>query len=275
MPVAPVNGIELYYELGGRDDGPPLLVIGGSGQTLAMAPALANPLAQHFRVLAYDQRCLGRTGWGDRQPEMADYAADAVGLLDHVGWPRVPVIGTSFGGMVAQELAVTHPERVERMVLACTSPGGDFPSYPLHLLAEMGEEGQRAMFTVTDSRGVDAGPEYLGFMQMMGERRTAEPPDARTQEGMQRQLVARSRLDVVDRLGRLDMPVLIAAGRYDGIATPANQEAMHTRIAGSRLQWFEGGHLFMIQDPAAWPAMVAFLLGQPDTDDAPTRSDTP
>jgi 3-oxoadipate enol-lactonase len=265
VPTAQINGIELYHELGGLEDGPPLLTIGGSGQTLAMAPLLANPLAQHFRVLAYDQRCLGRTGWGDRQPEMADYAADAVGLLDHVGWDRVPVIGTSFGGMVAQELAVSHPERVERMVLACTSPGGEFASYPLHLLAELGEEGHRKMFTVTDTRGEDAGPEYLAVMEMLAERR-AEPADPAVQEGMQRQLIARSRHDVLDRLARLDMPVLIAAGRYDGIATPSNQEAMHERIAGSRLQWFEGGHMFMIQDPAAWPAMVAFLLGR-DPDD--------
>jgi 3-oxoadipate enol-lactonase len=262
VPTAVINGIDLYYELAGPEDGPPVLAIGGSGQTLAMAPVLGSPLAQHFRVLSYDQRCLGRTGWGDGQPEMADYAADALGLLDHVGWDRVPVIGTSFGGMVAQELAVTHPERVERMVLACTSPGGAFPSYPLHLLAEMGEEGQRKMFTVADTRGEDAGPEYLAVMKMLAERR-AEPTDPAVQEGMQRQLLARSRLDVVDRLARLDMPVLIAAGRYDGIATPANQEAMHERIAGSRLQWFEGGHMFMIQDPAAWPAMVAFLLGEP------------
>jgi 3-oxoadipate enol-lactonase len=264
MPVAAVNGIDVYYELGGLEDGPPVLTIGGSGQTLAQAPILASPLGHHFRVLAYDQRCLGRTGWGDGDPEMADYAADAVALLDHVGWDRVPVIGTSFGGMVAQELAVTHPERVERMVLACTSPGGpEFASYPLHLLAELGEEGHRKMFTVADTRGEDAGPEYLAMMKMLEDRRT-EAPDPSVQEGMQRQLVARSRHDVVDRLARLDMPVLIAAGRYDGIAPLSNQEAMHARIASSRLEIFEGGHMFMIQDPAAWPAMVAFLLGRPE-----------
>ena len=273
MPVAPVNGIDLHYELGGRAEGPPVLLIGGSGQDLRQTPLFASPLSEHFHLLAYDQRCLGQSGWGDRQPEMADYAADAAGLLDHVGWDRVPVIGISFGGMVAQELAVTHSERVERMVLACTSPGGDFASYPLHRLAELGAEGQQAMFGITDTRGPDAGPEYLAVTQLMAERRATDPPSAEVLEGMQRQLIARSRHDVVDRLSTLDLPVLIAAGRYDGIAPEANQEAMRARIAGSRLQWFDGGHMFMIQDPAAWPAMVAFLLGDPDP--TQTRGEQP
>ncbi len=197
---------------------------------------------------------------------MSDYAADALGLLDHVGWDRVPVIGISFGGMVAQELAVTAPERVERMVLACTSPGGAYASYPLHDLAEMAEEERgRAMFTIIDTRGADAGPEYLAVMKLMAEQREADPPSAEVQEGMQRQLIARSRHDVLDRLGRLDMPVLIAAGRSDGIAPEANQLAMRDRIAGSQLRWFDGGHMFMIQDPTAWPTMVAFLLGDDET----------
>jgi 3-oxoadipate enol-lactonase len=193
---------------------------------------------------------------------MADYAADAAGLLEHVGWDRVPVIGISFGGMVAQELAVTFPERVQRLVLGCTSPGGEFPSYPLHRLAELDDDERgRTMFTIIDTRGADAGPEYLAVMQLMAQDRVANPLDPTVQEGMQRQLIARSRLDVIDRLSRLEMPVLIAAGRYDGVAPLANQEAMHARIAGSRLSLFEGGHMFMIQDAAAWPTMVAFLLG--------------
>jgi 3-oxoadipate enol-lactonase len=269
MPLAEANGIELYYELAGPEDAPPLLAIGGSGQTLAQAPVLANPLAQHFRVLAYDQRCLGRSGWGDRQPEMADYAADAVGLLDHVGWDRVPVIGTSFGGMVAQELAVTYPERVERLVLACTSPGGPGgASYPLHLSYRLPEDERAgAMLGITDTRGEDAGPEYLAIMKMISEQRLASPADPRAEAGFLRQLDARSRHDVYDRLPRLDLPVLVAGGRYDGIAPVSNQEAMHRQIRGSRLRLFDGGHLFMIQDPTAWPTMVAFLLGQADPGD--------
>jgi 3-oxoadipate enol-lactonase len=106
----------------------------------------------------------------------------------------------------------------------------------------------------------------MAVLKLMAEQRESNPPSAEVLEGMQRQLIARSRHDVVDRLGRLDMPVLIAAGRYDGIAPEANQHAMHERIARSRLQWFDGGHMFMVQDPAAWPAMVGFLSGETNGD---------
>src|SRR5207302_11219529 len=66
--------------------------------------------------------------------------------------------------------------------------------------------------------------------------------------------------DAWDRLPQIGCPVMIAAGRYDGIALPATQEKMAARIPGATLQFFEGGHLFMIQDRTAAPAMAAFLL---------------
>jgi len=77
--------------------------------------------------------------------------------------------------------------------------------------------------------------------------------------GYHRQLEARSHHDTYDRLGDIACPVMIAAGRYDGIALPATQEKMATRIKGAKLKFFEGGHLFMIQDRGALPAMIEFL----------------
>jgi 3-oxoadipate enol-lactonase len=77
--------------------------------------------------------------------------------------------------------------------------------------------------------------------------------------GAHRQLEARARHDTWDRLPEIACPVMIAAGRYDGIALPATQEKMAARIPGAILQWFDGGHLFMIQDRTAIPAMTAFL----------------
>jgi 3-oxoadipate enol-lactonase len=88
-------------------------------------------------VLVHDQRGLGLTGLPSSLEDftMASYAADGAALLDHAGWPTAPVFGISFGGMVAQEFAVTWPSRVERLALLCTSPGGEGgSSYPLHEL---------------------------------------------------------------------------------------------------------------------------------------------
>ena len=76
------------------------------------------------------------------------------------------------------------------------------------------------------------------------------------------QLEARSRHDVADRLGRVTCPTLIASGRFDGIAPPANGEAIATRIAGSEFRVYEGGHAFVVQDPAAFPEILDFLASR-------------
>ena len=123
MPFVRVGDIEVYYERGGS--GPRLLFISGTGGDLRRRPSVfERPIARHFEILTYDQRGLGQTSKPDREYTMAEYAADAVGLLDAVGWDRCHVMGVSFGGMVAQEMAIRYPMRVDRVVLACTSSGG-------------------------------------------------------------------------------------------------------------------------------------------------------
>ena len=134
VPIAHVNGIDIYYERDGQ--GQPLLFLNGSGSTLESSQVVIEQFRGRFDVVAHDQRGLGRTSIPEGPYSMADYAADALGLLDAVGWDRCRVVGVSFGGMVAQEVAVTAPERVERLALVCTSAGGaGGSSYPLHELA--------------------------------------------------------------------------------------------------------------------------------------------
>ena len=126
------NGIEIWFDRAGT--GAPLLAISGSRGDLRRKPnLLESPLAKAFDVLAYDQRGLGRTSKPSKPYLMADYADDAAALLDAVGWERVRVVGVSFGGMVALELALRHPDRVTKLALCCTSPGGEGgSSYPIH-----------------------------------------------------------------------------------------------------------------------------------------------
>src|SRR6201999_1628179 len=105
MPTAQVGAVELYYERAG--DGPPLLFISGTGGDLRVKPNVFDgPMAKSFDLLGYDQRGLGRSATPDARYTMADYADDAAGLLDAVGWPSAKVVGVSFGGMVPQELAI-------------------------------------------------------------------------------------------------------------------------------------------------------------------------
>ena len=124
MPFARVRDLHTYYELAGA--GPRVLFINGSGGDLRRQPSVfSSPLAAAFTLLAHDQRGLGQTTVPDPPYTMSDYADDAAALLDAIGWDRCHVVGTSFGGMVAQEFALRHPGRVDRLVLNCTSSGGD------------------------------------------------------------------------------------------------------------------------------------------------------
>jgi 3-oxoadipate enol-lactonase len=265
VPVAEANGLKIYFERAGS--GPALLFISGTGGDLRTKPnTFDGPLPKSFEVLAYDQRGLGRTEKPDVPYSMADYADDAAALMADQGWDKAFVIGVSFGGMVAQELALRHPERVRKLVLACASPGGaGGASYPFHEIQHLsGEPRAEFLLPISDTRRdaawAAAHPDqHKAFVAMAA----AAPPGAGEpghDMGARRQLEARAAHDTWDRLPDIACPVLIAAGRYDGIALPATQERMAARIPGATLRFFDGGHLFMIQDRTAYPAMVEFLL---------------
>ena len=266
MPKETVGDIEIYHERQG--EGPPLLFISGTGGDLRNKPNIFDgPLIRSFDLLAYDQRGLGQTSKPDEPYSMARYADDAARLMDHVGWDQANVVGVSFGGMVAQELALRHPAKVSRLVLACTSPGGEGgASFPFHDIEHMDRETRsKHMIPISDTRRdeawIAAHPDFYAQLLALGaaDPYADEPGHAM---GAHRQLEARARHDTWDRLPQIACPVLIAAGKYDGIALPETQERMAGRIPGATLRFFEGGHLFMIQDRAVTPAMMEFLLGE-------------
>ena len=205
VPVVAANGIELFYERWGQ--GPRLLLFNGSVSSIASSELLIKLFTNDFEVLVHDQRGLGRTQIPAGPYSMAQYAADAAALLDHVGWDRTRVVGISFGGMVAQEFAVTFPARVERLALLCTSPGGaDGASYPLHELeslpaAEQMRLGTQLLDTRFTPEWLDAHPADRRLAEMLVARRRAEK-SADARRGEAEQLAARSHHDVNDRLAR-------------------------------------------------------------------------
>lgn len=262
--TATINGIGVYFER--RGSGPSVLLLNGSASTLDDSAVIVDVLAGRCDVVAHDQRGLGHTAIPPGPYSMADYAADALGVMDHVGWDRCRVVGISFGGMVALELAVTWPERVERLALLCTSPGGaGGSSYPLHELGALPPAEQAATgLSLLDTRFT---PEWLathpsdqGLVEMMVARR-AQKLSVDEQRGRAEQLAARAHHDVCDRLDRITCPTLVAGGRFDGIAPPPNSEAIASRIAGADLRFYEGGHAFLAQDPAAFADVLDFLAG--------------
>ena len=209
-----------------------------------------------------DSRGLGGTEVPAEPYAMADLAADAIALADLLGWDTFNLAGVSFGGMVAQEVAVTVPKRIMRLVLMCTSSGGaGGSSYPLHELAAL-EPAARAsrMTLLADSRFT---PEWLAEnpreMAMLQAMATRPEPTPESQRGQELQYRARATHDVFDRLPRITCPTIVAAGRFDGIAPPSNAEAIASQIPSAEVRLYEGGHGFFVQDAAALPEILAFL----------------
>jgi pimeloyl-ACP methyl ester carboxylesterase len=129
MPYAPVGSIELYYELSGPEDGEPLVLIHGLGaQLIAWYPGFCELLEDAgFRVIRFDNRDAGLSTKLDGTPyELQDMADDIVGLLDHLGVESAHVTGISMGGMLAQQVGISHPDRVRSLCIICSTPSNDF-----------------------------------------------------------------------------------------------------------------------------------------------------
>ncbi len=264
MPITNLGGHPFYFERHGA--GAPLLFLGGTGGDLRRPETrLWGPLARQFDLLTLDQRGMGQSYKGDDASfTMADYADDAARLMESQGWKAAHVIGVSFGGMVAQEFALRHPAMVERLILCCTASGGEGgASFPYHELPKMNPDTMAALkVLLSDARHDDAwAAAHPNEYRLLHQMAAADPfrDEPGHADGAARQLAARAGHNSWDRLPQLALPVLVMGGRHDGIAPPDVVTALAKRIPGAALCFFEGGHLFMLEDKTAYPAMADFL----------------
>lgn len=265
-----VGGVRLRVATAG--DGPPLLFLFGSGAagTIENAKPFVDRFSGLFTVACPDQRGLGQSDIPDGPWTMSDYAADAIGVADHLGWDTFSIIGLSFGGMVGLEMAAEYPDRIDRMVLWGCSPGGRAHSYPLHLLTDLPPEERHRLFAhlmdirLADRSVNEESPEaqlvHAVLSQGGSPWSVAEGVAPARQAGLLRQLQARKDFDVVDRLGQIICPTMIGAGTYDGLAPVHNAEVMHAGIARSVLRVYEAGHFFYL-GRKAFTDGLNFLLG--------------
>jgi len=267
MPISKTRTLNVYWQQHGPRAAPKVLFIGGSGGDLRKTPNVFDgPLAAAANVVSYDQRGLGQSDKPDPPYTMADYAEDAAALLDAIGWRQAHVIGVSFGGMVAQHVAQRYPRRIGKLVLCCTSPGGDGgSSYPLHEVAGMDAEARiRFMAPISDTRhdaawqAENAGL-FESLIRMQIDTEVPFQHEPRRAEGALWQLNARKHHDAWAGLAALPHETLICGGTYDGIATPHTQQRMADRIPHATLKMYAGGHLFLLQDRQAWTDIIAFI----------------
>ena len=267
MATVKVNGIEVYYEVHGPE-GPaePVLLIMGLGANTTGWDHQIPEFSREYLVIALDNRGAGRTEKPKEPYTIPQMADDAVGLLDALGIGRAHVYGMSMGGMVAQEGALRHAQRVRSLVLGGTMAGG-----PNAVMAGPQILQQWASTaTLPLERAVEAGLRVLyspGFIEANGEwlvRRNLEtahlmpPVDA-----LQRQFMAVVQFNTYERLHQIAAPTLIVTGTEDQVVPAENSRILAERIPGARLVELEGaGHGFLVEKAAEANAAVLGFLRQ-------------
>jgi len=265
MPYAEIPGATLYYEVYG--DGPPLLLHPGFGCTVEIYWANIEPLARHFRVIVFDPRGAGRSTIGDATATPATFAGDATALLDALGIGSAHVLGTSFGGMMAQHIALEHPRRVRSLVLGCTTAGGTqhIPP-PAENIARFIASGEISDPTeaVRSTYGNNYSDEYAAAHDAEIVARALRNEHLRgTPKGRATQLAAVLGHDTHARLAGLRLPVLVLHGDADGTVPVENGRALAAGIPGARLiEYPRARHLFFMECADKINAdIAAFLTG--------------
>jgi pimeloyl-ACP methyl ester carboxylesterase len=247
-----------------RGAGEPVLLIHGLGYARWGWEPVLSGLAERFDVVLFDNRGIGGSDAPPGPYTVTEMAADTVQVLDEAGLERAHVVGTSLGGMIAQELALTHPDRVARLVLACTTPGGPkahpMPQVTVALLAEAATlepavalrrfvENALAPATARDR------PELVE--RIMAHRlATAQDPVA-----WAAQATAGATFDAYDRLGTLLAPTLVQHGGEDVVVDPGNADLLVSLIGDARLERYPGtGHLFFWEAPERFVTSVTGFL---------------
>lgn len=229
MPTIQVNDLRMYYEIHG--EGEPLALILGMTTDLSEWQRIIQPLAQHYKVIAFDNRGAGRTDKPDQIYTVEMMAEDTEGLLRALGIARADILGVSLGGRIALALALAHPERVNRLILVSTSAR------------------------------VSRRPWWFGLAGMLSRAPILGGAYPQPAYAFRRQRQASTSFNCTDRLGEIHTPTLIMNGKRDRTVPFPLAEELHAGIADSRLIAFADGHIFLLfsERQPFLDAVTAFL----------------
>ncbi len=254
MTLIDVGDIQLDYERSGNSGCPPLLLIMGmSGTALHWGEPFIQLLRDDFDVIAYDHRGVGASTPLDGPITTREMADDAAGLLAALGLDDAHVMGISMGGMIAQELALNHPERVRTLTLGCTYCGGEGSALASEkdmrgLVEAMGsgdrERALRAGWEINVSATLAADEDAFATFREIAMRRAV------ALGVIMQQMQACAAHDTNARLAQIDAPALVIHGTEDRLLPVQNGRLIASRIPGARLEIFDGvGHLFFWERP--------------------------
>ena len=262
MPFADRGPVRMYYE--GRGRGPAVLLVMGLGMTLSAWWRTVPVLAASFRVIAFDNRGVGRSTASSLPYTVAQMADDAIAVLDAAGEDSAHVYGISLGGMVAQEVALRHPDRVRALVLGATTPGGTRAVAPREpalsffaRAAAMGAE-ETAWASVPFLYSERTRRRHADRIAADIARRVRFPVDA---HAYGQQVAAAVAYSASARLEQIAAPTLVVHGEEDELVPPDNGRILSGAIPGAELRLLpRSAHLYVTDELRADRDIARFLL---------------
>ncbi|WP_169833513.1 alpha/beta fold hydrolase [Methylobrevis pamukkalensis] len=258
------DGIVLHVESDG--DGPALVLAAGLGGSAAFWDPLVPRLASRFRLIRFDHRGVGRSDRPATGHSIARLSADVTDILDALGIDRADFVGHSTGGAIGQELALTAPDRLRRLVLSGTWARADARFRLLFetriaVLEALGPRAHQGLALLLGS-GADWSPareaEVAGALDIAD---SMAPLDAAILGQRMRMLLDFDRLD---DLPTVSMPTLVVSAEDDMIVSAVQGRAIADAIPGARFALQAGGHFFPRVDPHGFCWLVtAFLEEHP------------
>lgn len=265
MPEITHGNLKVYYESHGQGDA--LILIRGLGSNADHWYPQLPDLSGHFRVITFDNRGIARSSDPGGAFTIKDMAEDTIGLMDALGIKQAHVLGVSMGGMIAQEMAIAHPQRVRSLILVVTHCGGKHQvmaddSVRRKLQRMVGEGTLEARTDAIDAffayQTIEERPQVVQTFANVSMQHPAGP------RILQRQLEAVAGHDTYDRLERIKAPALVLAGEQDALIPPENADILADRIPNAKSRVVPGGgHQILVEQPQLCnQVIVAFLMGR-------------
>ena len=246
MPLAKVGDINLSYNV--RGDGQPLILIAGFATAQNAWFPLLRAFSKHYRVVTFDNRGIGGSDKPTGPYSTKMMASDTIALMNHLGIDRAHILGGSMGGMIAQHIAIDHPQRVDKMILFSTSAGGQLLRDMLFDLAEAATPNwnrSKSDLAGADLRKLTAAIASRSFNQPFN--RLVIVPLAKLMLKLDTSKVPAGQIDammahnVLDRLHLIKAPTLVLTGNKDRLMPPQSSKVLASRIKGAKLVVIDGG----------------------------------
>jgi 3-oxoadipate enol-lactonase len=257
--IATSEGVRIAYET--RGEGPSLVLVHGLGYGRWGWEPVLDALAERFSVVCMDNRGVGASDAPPGPYTAGAMARDVAAVMEDAGLERAHVLGTSLGGMVAQELALARPELVDRLVLVCTTPGGPeaypLPERTLVLFANAATLPREEALRLFVENALGEDPEPRLVERILAHRRV-EP---QTLEAWQAQAAAGAGFDAWERVPSIQAPTLVVHGTADHVVDVRNAELLARLLPDARVELLEGaGHLLFWEQPDEFVRLVTRFL---------------